>query len=640
MPHPKMKSENYEQFGGLNQKASAYLTGPREMLQLFNLDFSVPGDLTGRPGSTQYYGQTLSGSIITGVFEFANLSGSSHIAVTHPTGFWLGSGLTLTGVSLGNLATTQTLKWSAPSIQIQVKGTTFGNSYWDMVAFVDNMFVCDGRSFLRYNGSSFYMYSLPLVAGVNTGDPHFGETGNITALGMTPGVYSYKFAYMNNRGFIGNAISQVDCTVGASQIVAFNPTFMFTGFGITAIVMYRSYGQSTVSANYLQHSVFPVGTTAWVDGSAANIGDVNADQSPPNNYIQPWVGYSTRMGVIHVSGDDYYYDWMQNAPSFLEVFKNQLFMGGFSNTPSELWFSDIGEPEGIEADWSFEFRTDDGDRVTAMKSYLNRLVVWKELSMHELVGDDPENFTTREVSTEYGCLNNRCVAVWHNMCWFLDRKGIGQYSGGLPEIVSTKIESVFQRMNLSAAKTTAQMIFMKNRNEVWTLIPVDGSSVNNLLVIYDIVTQAWAFWDGPQISVLAKMIAREGVETSFSGDYLGRINVFGTSLMGDNGSGFTSLIKGRYESPEGQSTEKMFRRLFVNADSLVGNATLAIETRLRANYGASYQVAASLILTRFQNYENFGISAKSLSVEISHFSAVDSMRLHGYALEYRWQRDT
>lgn len=631
-----MKSDNYQNLGGINRKASSYLTGPTEVLDLFNFDFSTVGDLTGRPGSTQYYGTTFSGSLITGLFEFANLSGSSHIAITNIGGFWLASNTTVIGVSTGNLGTTQSVKFNVPSTQVQVKGTTFGANYYDMAAFVDHLFLCDGRVFLKYNGSSFYMYSTPYVAwDLN----NFGNTANVTALGMTAGIYSYKLAYMNNRGLIGNADSGHDFNVGTSQIVAFNPTFMYTGFGITAIVMYRSYGQSAASSDYFQQAIFPVGTTAWVDGSRTNPDGV-ADLSPPPQYIQPWVGFSNRSNLIIISGDVYYYDWMQYAPSFLEVFKNQLFMSGFSNAPSEVWFSDEGEPEGINPDFSFELRTDDGDHVTAMQSYLSRLVVWKELSMHELVGDNPENFSVREVSTEYGCLNNRCVAVFHNLCWFLDRKGIAEYTGNLPQIVSTKIEYIFQRMNLAAAKTTAQMIFMKNRNEVWTLIPVDGSSVNNLIVVYDIVAQSYAFWDGPKFSVMAKMIAREGVETSFAGDYLGRVNVFGTSLMGDNGSGFTSLIKSRYEAPSGQSVENIFRRLFVNADSLTGQATLSLETRLRANYGSSYQVAASLILSRFQNYENFGISAKSLSVEISHFSATDSIRLHGYVLEHRWQRNT
>lgn len=631
MPHEKIKKENYSSFGGRNRKASIYLTGPNEVLESFNLTGEIVGDLTGRPGSTQYYSATFANTGILGLAEYTKLNGFSKIMVANPGGMWLGQDNSVAGVSLGGLASTQTVINDAATTQIQVRGATFGDRRYDYAPFVDHMFFCDGRIFLKYNGSSFTLFSLPRVS---QNSDTLGETGNVTALGFTPGYYSYKLAYMNDRGFIGNADFIRSFIVGVSQTVVWAPTFPYTNFGITAIVMYRSFGASAFSENYFEQTVMPLGSTNYIDESGSNGGDI------PNNYIQPWVGFSNRSNLILGSGTVYYYNYMENVPRFLEVYKNQLMCGGFSNQPSTVWFSDVAEPEGFEADFNFEVKTNDGDRVTALKVYANRLVVGKELSLHELTGDNPENFILREVSSDYGILNNRACCTWKGRFWFLDRRGIAEYVGSIPELVSQKVEDIFQRMNLSAARDQAQMIYMKNRNEVWCLIPIDGSEVNNIIVVFDIDGGGWYFWDGPNISVLAKMIGRFGKETSFYGDYSGRVNSFGSSFFGDNGSGFTSLVQFRYEHEMGESVEKMYRRLFVNADSMAGNATLAINTNLRANYGSSSQVSGTMVLSSFQDVQDFGIPAKSLSVEISHFSAVDSMKLHGYALESRWLRNT
>ena len=63
MSNPKLKSENYQNFGGINSKASPYLTSPIEFLDIINFDFQTPGSLCERWGSTQYIGQTFAGKI-------------------------------------------------------------------------------------------------------------------------------------------------------------------------------------------------------------------------------------------------------------------------------------------------------------------------------------------------------------------------------------------------------------------------------------------------------------------------------------------------------------------------------------------------------------------------------------------------
>jgi hypothetical protein len=676
VPNQKVKTDHYSNFGGVNTKASKYLTGPNEVLASFNNDGSSVGDFTGRPGSTQYFSATFANTGIVGLSEYTKLNGYSKIMVAHPGGMWLGQDNSVVGISLGDLATAQTLAYNyfllGVTHYITRPGVSFGPSQWDYATFVDHQFFCDGRAFLKFNGTTQTFWGLPdAVVPQNYG--HSIVTLQFTtpptaSSGTSLGVFYFAFAYLNERGFLGPAKIFAGGVVQSSVpslALAMRVTFPMTGFGITAMAVYSYFGgsasitdldnltaQSTesppngttygtnfglgdgrVDERFRLLQFIPVGSTLF--GPYVNPYNPNGDI--PNNY-SPFgaTNYLTGFG----NTNQIHNEFNLNPPRFTELFKNQLFWAGTTQLQSSVFFSDIGEPEGWNNEWEFEFRTNDGDKITALKTYGNRLMVGKELSLHELTGDDPETFNPREISTEYGILNNRACTSWEGRFWFLDHKGIAEYTGGLPKIISEKVESVFKRMNLSVAKNTAQMIYMKERSEVWTLIPIDNSTINNMLVVFDTVSNQWYFWDGPNISILAKMIGRNGKVTPFFGDYSNRVNTFGTSFFGDNGSGFTQLVQFRYENPMGNSVEKLFRKAFVDAESLAGNATLGIDIKLRANYGASYQVGTTMAFTSIQDELQFGIPARSLSVEISHFSAVDSIRLHGYALEHRWLRNS
>lgn len=663
MPHEKSKTDNYEHFGGINTKASKYLTGPREVLEAFNVDSSIVGDLSGRPGSTQYFSATFGGTGILGLAEYTKLNGYSKIFTAHPGGMWLGQDNSNTGISLGNMLSNQTLifnAYSGTTALQSIPGVSFGSQQWDFQTFVDHQFFCDGRAFLKFNGTTQTYWGLPdVVFNRQTGvSDNIGVTGSAGA-GVTIGYYYFAFAYMNERGFIGPArVDLIPLNVGTTaQSVYINTTFALTGFGITAMAVYSYYSPTYIPEFVIPDLGVPT-STPIAAGSTVGWNVKRPDERfrllslVPTGATRMFstVGYESAGDIPNVYepfGQTNVITWGLTLKSFTserllnpvatELFKDQLFW--FCEDSSSAFFSDKGEPEGWQPEWEFEFRTNDGDKLRGMKTYGNRLVFGKELSLHELTGDDPENFSTREITTDYGILNNRACCTWEGKFWFLDRKGIAEYTGGLPQIVSEKIEDIFKRMNLSAARNTAEMCYMKNRDEVWTVIPIDGSNVNNLLIVYDINGQGWYFWNGPNISKLAKLIGRMGQETSFYGDYSNRVNTFGASYFGDNGSGFTSLVKFRYETPRGRSVENLFRRAFVDAESMAGNATLTIQTKFRADYGTSAQVSSSMVLSKIQAVQDFGIPASSLSLEVSHFSAVDSMRLHGYAMESRWLRN-
>jgi len=702
MAQIKQKSENYVNFGGINSKTSQYLTGPHEFLDLKNWDFSTPGSLTKRPGTTMYIGQTFAGTKITGVFEFSQLDGSSQLVVGATGGLWTGTSLTsLVAASLGNggtVAIGASITAGAPSGasvlgtawhlwngvasftggQVLVGGVTIIAEYGhfgaptevalpmnlssgnlDFAIFANNLFVANGSAFYRYSGSAFTRWGWPR------------PIGNLSSGLVNLSVGTSQVAIpTGNEWWLGAAYVKSDGTVGPMSVIAktSTPGYSLSGFSFfaiaTPVLTYQSQWDVTGAYYYLAigGSMTPlpgfnannviindtapalstfrfVGTDLSVASSGIGFtgGVFPSGASGPNNYAFFGETYATG-GFNQTWGQSLAYV-QPNAvvPSFTEIFQNRLFMAGLTGTPSTVWFSELAKPELIDPSFFFEVRTNDGDGIKGLKSYLDRLMIFKERSTHELIGDDPTNFVLRQISDQYGCINNNSAVVYKQQCWFLDIRGICEYNGANVGIISNdKIDPIFQRMNLTAAKAEAFAIHNKSRNEVYFAIPVDGATLNNLIVTHDYVTGAWGTWDGFQPSYMTVARATFMTDRLFFGDYQGRVNHLDSTIFGDNGAGITVLLKTRFLHDPENSVQKQFRRLWV--DNTPIGTTAALNVNFYQDYGSSVVASRTMYLNQFQSRIDYGVNARSMSLEMSNNSASYSVKLHGYSIDYRTLR--
>ena len=709
MPHAKMKLESYQNLGGMNLKASPYLTGPQEFLNLVNFDFQTPGSLTKRWGSTQYLLQSYTGQIQS-FYEYNKLDGSSYLMFGVSGGIWFGAtNGQLLGISMSYQSATflfgtslydgtgmfslgqgyeldtymgqPTMYGSRNQAFVEgiaqaiiPMGITFSaiqpsgsikRSNLSSVSINNYVFSSDGSNFFKYDGITTSFYGVPpaFVATPQGGPGHVSlHSGELSLLAG----FDYAFAYtlVNRRGFegpftFGGVINQYvkggGPTLGAGGFTL--PVYIPKGYDINSVNMYMSYSVGVTSLNVSQYPTtsvsafnrtfysirgftFAAGSSYCVVSHGASWTTVPGSSSVlsypthvPSGQVFKGITYATAGSAYGMI-----YDPTLFVPKYLEIYNNQLMMAGFSGSPSTVWFSEVGEPEAILPENNFEVRTNDGDVVTAMKAFTSNLMVFKTNSYHQLSGQDPQNFSLRQVSDQYGCLNHRCTAVYDDFLVFLDRKGIVRFNGANQDTVSSKIQSVFERMNVSAAKDTACMVHDKKRNQILTAIPVDGAAYNNLTVVYDYLVDGWTTYEGFNPSLFLVAQGKLSERAVFYGGYTGQLFNMGASYFGDNGVGYTCLVKTRYMSELGQSVEKQYRRLHINVDP-VTSSTSSFNIVMYPNYGTTVGFTSAMYANPFQSRIDFGLSARSLAFELSNNSASDSVKLHGYVLEYRMQRN-
>lgn len=574
------------------------------------------------------------------------------------------------------------------------------------------LFMADANKFSKFDGVTTTIVSLPPVArvfpsgtlnGGGSSGALFGAsvfltnsislpvwpTGGTIGIGGS-GIFYCYMTYVNNRGFEG-PLSPI------ALINTFSPggTFLDSGtylsfaveiatplqYGISSInqyVYYATNSEFTTPLLGVNEQVPTIGATV----SPLIFSPVLISNTPASGTTFTWVqtglgaslqgasfialtgnlgtfyndnGYLPINGTFVVSQDGLIqkqtqYDLTNYYPSYLEVYANTLFAAGFSATPSTVWFSDVTEPEGFDPDFNFEVRTNDGDVVTALKSYSTRLCIFKLNSFHVLTGDNPQNYFIQEASDIYGCVNNYCVVTFENTMLFLDSKGIINYNGAsIDDKFSFKVQPFFDRMNIAAARKVARMYYDKIRNQVFISIPVDGAIFNNLTIVYDNALSAWTTYQGFTPTMYATIQGTNLQRYPFYGDGAGRVNMMGPSFMTDNGATVSLYFKSRFMHELGQSVEKQYRRLYLNADPL--GATLVIPINFYQDYGASIVMSATLALGQFQDRIDYGIPAKSLALEstipgssgIDPFSGVGytaPVRIYGFTVQERLQRNT
>jgi hypothetical protein len=611
MSYPKTPTAHYDNLGGINEKASKYQTGLMEFLDLVNFDLNVPGALSKRPGSTQFLFAGTTGQI-TNIHEFKRLSGFSQIVLSANTGLYaVTAGRTLSAIKTG----------------------LTNNVPCDMKTFVDWLWIANGQTYLKYNGAT------ALAVGLEAG----GRFGGFSTIGTSSGFFittRYVWGYVNSRGFYGpaNFASMIAFAwpAGFSQILlgGFTLTSSAAAAGASYIALYRNDDPfsffmdgvgnliASKAGRFYLLDLLPVTTQTYLD-THGNTSLVNAAVTAKSNF-DFFRGFGASASPMF--------------PQFLEIHQNSMFMAGFSNFPSTLGFSDLADPESVKEDYTFEARTDDGDIIRGIKKCGQQMLVFKENSLHKVIGDNSDNYELDEISTEVGALSHWAIVTIDDICFFLDVKGVVAYNGVNWDVISHRMERTFRRMNLANARGKARAVHYDFRHQIWFSFPVDNSTVNNMTVVYDYLAKAWFKFSGPNHASLLRAEGGLGTKTVFFGDYSGMLHHYSPSFLADNGSAFTCIAQPRFDQPQGKNVEALFRRLWLDSEPVSGPTGMINVTLLR-NMSSTGLTTMTVYQSQFQSRLEIGVQAKAIGFIFSHAHASLPCQINGWVVAHRWLRD-
>jgi len=192
-------------------------------------------------------------------------------------------------------------------------------------------------------------------------------------------------------------------------------------------------------------------------------------------------------------------------------FQNRLFVVDARDALAyrdTVWVSDFGGVssvlEGNGAWNNFKINVGSRDRLTGVYKFNDTtLIAAKTGSIYVVSGiggtnaELQANASLDEVTTEYGCSAPDSFVQVGSDLWFLAHKrGIVSITmtaqnklQGVDIPVSRDVEKLVRRINWEHADTAVAAF---NDNRAFFAVPIDSSTVNNAVLVYDTATQAWA----------------------------------------------------------------------------------------------------------------------------------------------------
>lgn len=627
MAYEKLKEEMYLNVGGINEKAMDTATGEKDVLDLSNLSFERPGGWVSRPGYSLYVNSSLTAKV-SGIFEYERLTGESYLLVS--------AGSTM----LSYTGTTPT-----------VVRTDMGSGPIDFLTFVGLAWSTDGAIFSRFNGSiSSKWYLPPFIPGGLASSSATFDTGIVSSTGVTACTYGLDFAYANEFSEVGPVIIESESSNHLVKVIATPGTgawqvWGFTippGYGISKMAVWVSSGQATVEPGenkVLSPTLYPFSLTT-IGGVTTYFMQFYPYTDTGEYQVRSEYLGSSLAGI----GVSYYFTQsatllqskFMEAPKYMALYNNFMVYGGFSLYPSVNRFSEIGSPNLVKPDNFIETRTNDGDKITGYAVFQGNALVFKERSISALNGISPDDLSQQEITTNYGCINNRTILQFENRLFFMDTEGVCEFNGVNTTVVSTKLEQTLKRMNLSVARDTACAVYIKDRNEAWFAIPLDSSTVNNCIVVYDHTVDAWTLYEG--FSPYSMFVGKGALSANdvLWGNHTGIVYAFGESLTSDNGATITTVMQTKFHKRMGDSTTEMWRRFYLNSST--ASVTTAATVDFIPNYGTSSSLQSTMYLDQFQNRIELGLPAKAMSVKVTIGSTSDRIKIMGYTIESRYLR--
>lgn len=490
---------------GLNTANSAYLTPENQGIVANNVRLNkVVGGLTKRSVMASY--GTVAAHSITSIFRYYKSDGTKKLLATGSTKLYVGSDTD------GTFQTLRTgLTDGKPWQWVTYKDVAIGmNGFDKAVKFDGNVNVTSNTDGHRTASNVVADLGAPF-AELNTGANLDASSWYMYKVAFYDGsTYSYSTARSNaiNTGATVRDVTLTDIPLG--------PT------GTTQRIIYRTSG--TASEVLVKASSTYYKLAAIADNTTTTYNDAIVDATIEADPAPTWATVSAGINATPPL-----------AP-FCNIHNERLFVGG---NDSDIFWSDVFNPNYFDPDDYLSIRADDGDHITFIKTFLGILTIGKNNTIQKIYTEGAS--TEWSVSDPFSFIGSPApysVAVSPVGIIYLARDGLYSFNGQNSQLLSDPIKPVIEDILPTGLALGVAGIWYKNEYHLAYTSAISGETANNRVLVLDTVRNAYSI-DTKDINCF----------TSFSSG-----DDFGTLYMGDSSTG------GKVWADEG-SLESLSQRL-------------------------------------------------------------------------------
>lgn len=203
------------------------------------------------------------------------------------------------------------------------------------------------------------------------------------------------------------------------------------------------------------HALFAAPKLCWVDGTGFIYDGTSEGTVTPSAKSMADLN-----GVVYIMPDAKKYDYIEDTfatwgsgtypdsgsvpdMDFMTTLDNRIW--GCKN--DDIYACAFGDGtdwttfDGVNTD-AYAVDTGTSGDFTGIATYKGTIIIFKNNIMWKLFGDIPDDFQFVRV-TDVGCLSNKSIVEVNNVLYFLGRRGIYAYAGGVPELVSLDLDETY-----------------------------------------------------------------------------------------------------------------------------------------------------------------------------------------------------
>jgi len=449
------------EYKSLNSHINEYLCPKDRASDVANVRFNATyGALSKRPVMLSY--GSIGSLAVTGLHRLYTSNGTQALIAAGTTYLFVGDDSAGTFTKIG-------------------QGYTDG-ARWQFVTYDDIAIGMNGNeNAVKYDGSTSITANTDahrtaenLVA--ELGAP-FAELDTGTDLDASSW-YMYKMAFYDGTSYYYSTARSNAIDTGAAVYNVALTDIPLGPTGTTKRYIYRTLGganRATVLADTTYYMVSEI-----ADNTTTTLADSVADDDADADAAPTWA-------TAIADG----YNVTPPIGAYPTIHQDRLFVSGNSTYKSNVYYSDIQNPEYFDVNDYEEFRPDDGDEITGLQEFLGILTIFKTNSIMKYYTDSAEG--TWAVSNPFsfiGCPAPYSIANTPLGLFYLARSGINRFIGQRSELVSDAVTEQIDNILEANIEDCAGYYY----NGEYRLAYTDsstGSTINNKVLIYDLTRDSY-----------------------------------------------------------------------------------------------------------------------------------------------------
>lgn len=210
----------------------------------------------------------------------------------------------------------------------------------------------------------------------------------------------------------------------------------------------------------------------------------------------------------------------------IEVFQSYTFLANVvvdgTSYKSRVYWSALDSISTWDVADFNDVQRDDGQTIVRIKSLGDRLVIFKERSIHLafFTGDPDIPFTFQQSKSAVGCIAPFSVQEIDNGLVFLAPDGLYYFDGNNSFKISDRISPTLQGYNTTSF-ASATSLYYHDKNLYMLALPGASSSTNNKVVTWDSFNNALSIYTGMAPSAMTTIYNSGIQERPYFGDYSG-----------------------------------------------------------------------------------------------------------------------